>query len=111
VSWFGPAAEALLSTCRVARVAADPATDPRAARPGGWPGFSYTRLHGSPRTYYSAYGPDRLRALAQSFAPGPEEAWVIFDNTVLGAAADDALTLQRILAAAGAEICAARGGG
>lgn len=99
-SWFEPGADRLLVTHRIARVAADPAPDPRAAIPGGWQDFAYVRLHGSPRIYYSAYGPDRLAALARSLDPGCPETWVIFDNTALGAAAEDALALSEILAAA-----------
>jgi uncharacterized protein YecE (DUF72 family) len=96
-SWFEPAADGLLATHRIARVAADPARDPRGATPGGWRGFTYVRLHGSPRIYYSAYGPDRLAALARTLDPECPETWVIFDNTTLGAAVEDALALGEIL--------------
>ncbi|HEX8693911.1 MAG TPA: DUF72 domain-containing protein [Longimicrobium sp.] len=99
-SWFGAEPEALLAAQRVARVAADPAPVPEAAAPGGWAGLAYFRLHGSPRTYYSAYTPDFLDALAARLRPlsraGP--AWCIFDNTAAGAAAGDALQLLRRLA-------------
>jgi uncharacterized protein YecE (DUF72 family) len=98
-SWFEPAADDLLAAHRVARVAADPARDPRAATPGGWRDFTYVRLHGSPRIYYSAYGPDRLAALARTLDRRAAETWIIFDNTALGAAAEDALALGEILAA------------
>jgi uncharacterized protein YecE (DUF72 family) len=87
-SWFGAAAEALLAEYRIARVAADPAVVPEAARPGGFSGFAYWRLHGSPRMYYSAYAPARLAALARSL---DANAWCIFDNTAQGAAVTDAL--------------------
>jgi len=94
-SWFEPEAEALLAANRVARAAADPARDPRAAAPGGWPGLAYWRLHGSPRMYYSSYEPARLAALAQAMAAHPApEVWAIFDNTTSGAAAANALDLQ-----------------
>lgn len=96
-SWFEPAADALLTAHEVARAAADPARDPRAATPGGWRRFSYVRLHGSPRMYYSPYGADRLAELAQSLEGPGQEAWVIFDNTASGAAAEDALILRQIL--------------
>ena len=59
-SWFEAEADALLAEHQVARVAADPAKLPEAARPGGWPGLAYFRLHGSPRTYWSSYEPDAL---------------------------------------------------
>jgi uncharacterized protein YecE (DUF72 family) len=87
-SWFTPEGETLLKQFHVARVAADPAVVPEAARPGGWNGFTYWRLHGSPRMYYSAYAPARLAALAQSL---DANAWCIFDNTAQGAAVTDAL--------------------
>jgi uncharacterized protein YecE (DUF72 family) len=68
--------------------------------PGGWPPFVYLRLHGTPRVYYSSYEPSLLRALAerlrQAQADGAE-AWCIFDNTASGAAAANALELQRLL--------------
>lgn len=91
-SWFTPEATAHLLAHRIARVAADPAIVPEAAEPGGWPGLAYWRLHGSPRMYYSPYGPARLAALAPRLAP---DAWVIFDNTADGHALADALHLLR----------------
>jgi uncharacterized protein YecE (DUF72 family) len=100
-TWFAPGPEAMLKAFRVARAAADPAVVPAAAEPGGWPGFVYRRLHGSPKIYYSGYGPDRLDAYAQaiaseSAAPARGEAgsWCIFDNTAEGHAIPDALSLQ-----------------
>lgn len=80
----------------VARVAADPARVPAAGEPGGWPGLVYFRLHGSPRTYYSAYDEEYLDALASRLAEhaaAGRQAWCIFDNTVLGAATRNALDL------------------
>ena len=94
-TWFTPAADDLLRELAVARVAADPARVPAAAEPGGWRGLTYYRLHGSPRTYYSAYSEEFLAALAarlQVEAEGP--AWCIFDNTTLGAATGNALDLR-----------------
>ena len=93
-SWFEPDADRLLEDYRIARVAADPARVPAAAAPGGWRGFSYWRLHGSPRMYWSAYGPERIAAFAKAIADG---AWTVFDNTTSGAAAEDALALQAFL--------------
>lgn len=97
-SWFEDDADALLKAHAVARVAADPARHPRAGEPGGWPGLAYWRLHGSPRMYFSPYGPDRLAAVAGAIrASAADDCWCIFDNTASGAAAADALTLQRLL--------------
>jgi uncharacterized protein YecE (DUF72 family) len=97
-SWLEDGAEDLLRRHRVARVAADPAVDPRAARPGGWAGLDYHRLHGSPQIYRSSYGDGRLTAVAASMETGAGESWCIFDNTASGAAAADALQLTRLLA-------------
>jgi uncharacterized protein YecE (DUF72 family) len=94
-SWFTPAVSTLLADFQIARVAADPARVPEAAIPGGWPGLVYYRLHGSPRTYYSSYSDEFLRTLATKLtAPN---TWVIFDNTAVGFAAQNALTLQSLL--------------
>lgn len=79
-SWFEEAAERLLVDQRIARVAADPAKHPGAGEPGGWPGFAYWRLHGSPRVYFTPYGPERLDAFATALRAGPAKAWCIFDT-------------------------------
>ncbi|MBA1183541.1 DUF72 domain-containing protein [Stutzerimonas nitrititolerans] len=98
-SWLD--AETLLQQARIARVAADPAPFAEAARPGGWTGFRYYRLHGSPRIYYSAYGDDRLASLTERLVEAPKgvDTWCIFDNTASGAAVADALHMQRLLSA------------
>jgi len=98
-SWFEAPADALLAGARVARVAADPARHPGAGVPGGWPSLAYWRLHGAPRMYFSAYGEDVLLRLARAMSTTPAaERWCIFDNTASGAAANDALRLQALLA-------------
>lgn len=98
-SWFLGEADAQLKDFGVARVAADPARVPAAAEPGGDPGFAYWRWHGSPQMYRSFYGEERLAPLAGRLRAGPAHAWVVFDNTTSGAAADDALRLRAMLAA------------
>ena len=99
-SWFEADADALLSAHRIARAAADPPRHALAAKPGGWPGLVYCRLHGSPRMYWSAYEDEALERLAALLrADGPEERWCIFDNTGSGAAAADALRLKALLGA------------
>ncbi len=89
-TWFAQPAGDDLRRFEVARVAADPARVPEAARPGGWDGFAYYRWHGSPRTYYSAYGEERARDMADLVTAARGPAWCIFDNTTLGAATEDA---------------------
>ena len=106
-SWFEPAVDRLLTRLRVGRVAADPARWPAAAVPGGWLGPAgdgvgavvYHRWHGSPRTYYSAYGDAWLQERASELAGWPDGAdrWCIFDNTASGAALADALRLRAAL--------------
>jgi uncharacterized protein YecE (DUF72 family) len=96
-TWFTPQGDALLSTHRIARVGADPVRAPGGDQPGGWPGFAYRRLHGSPRVYYSSYDEAYLTRLADEVAGDPPDSWCVFDNTTSGAAADNALTLQHSL--------------
>ena len=95
-SWFTPAADALLASLHVARVAADPAICDDAALPGGWRGLSYWRLHGSPVMYRSNYL-DRIPAYADLLrqeAKDRRPVWCIFDNTASSAGAGDALALM-----------------
>lgn len=93
-SWFLRAANELLAGFGIARVAADPALHSLGGDPGGWTGLSYFRLHGAPRVYYSAYGPDRVAALARRLKGlRSQEVWCVFDNTASGAATADALEL------------------
>jgi uncharacterized protein YecE (DUF72 family) len=99
-TWFGDAAEALLVSHQVARVAADPPIVSQAALPGGWQRFLYIRLHGSPKIYYSAYSPETIRTTAQRLGDAPEQLedrWCIFDNTALGEATGQALDLLQRL--------------
>jgi uncharacterized protein YecE (DUF72 family) len=94
VSWFTDQAAALLVQHKVCRVAADPAVCAAAAKPGGWRGLSYWRLHGSPKMYRSSYA-DRIAGYAQALREeaASRETWRIFDNTASSAAASDALAL------------------
>ena len=101
-SWFDDAADALLDELEIARVAADPALVPAAARPGGWRGLTYLRLHGSPQMYRSSYPNDRLRAYAAAIAAeaaAGRPCWCMFDNTAASAALPDTLALAALLAA------------
>jgi uncharacterized protein YecE (DUF72 family) len=95
-SWLSAEADGRLIEAGVARAAADPATDDRAAAPGGFGGLAYFRLHGSPVMYASAYGDERLAALAQAVMDKAQSrpTWCVFDNTKFGAATTDALALM-----------------
>ncbi len=85
-SWFGGPVDRLLRSYEIARVAADPPKGSElAGRPGGWTGMCYWRLHGTPRTYYSNYEENWLRAFAEKLRmfesqSAPEESWIIFDT-------------------------------
>ena len=100
VSWFTEDADSLLRQLAVARVAADPSICEAAARPGGWGGLRYWRLHGSPVIYRSSYL-DRIESYAAQLASADAAAgdtWCIFDNTASSAGAGDALALIEALA-------------
>lgn len=99
-SWFEPGADELLRDSGIARVAADPARVPIASEPGGSRDFSYFRLHGSPKVYYSSYSDEFINHLAgrlQRENEADRMVWCIFDNTTLGAATRNALDLSRAL--------------
>lgn len=99
-SWFHYTASAALRDLAIARVAADPARFTQAAVPAGDRALQYLRLHGSPRMYYDAYSEAALRQIAQRLRrPCRHTAarWCIFDNTALGHATGNALTLMRML--------------
>jgi uncharacterized protein YecE (DUF72 family) len=98
-TWFDAPVASLLEHYRVSRVAADPARVPDARVPAGWPRFVYFRLHGSPRTYWSRYDENAIRAMAHSMRSLPEadEVWCVFDNTASGAALENAWELHERL--------------
>lgn len=100
-SWFAPDADELMRQWEVARVLADPVLHDGGRAPGGWPGFVYVRLHGSPRMYYSEYEGSVMVALANRLRIAQaecDESWCIFDNTASGAAVTNALQLVEALA-------------
>lgn len=95
-TWFTSEAESLLESYQVARVAADPAVVPDAAKPGGWQEAVYYRLHGSPKMYYSRYSTEQIDTYAdrlEKAAMDAEEVWCIFDNTAEFHATENALYL------------------
>lgn len=95
-TWFSTAADAVLDSFHIGRVAADPSPIPEGAVPGGWAGIVYYRLHGSPRRYWSVYEKERLETWARSLAALPKrvQAWCIFDNTAGGGAIANAQQLM-----------------
>ena len=95
-SWFEDDVDRMLMDSGVARAAADPAVVPSAARPGGWRGPRYWRLHGSPVIYRSSYDPDAIARIASALGEesAQAEAWCIFDNTASSAATLNALDLM-----------------
>ena len=94
-SWFTPKIDDWLAGRRISRVAADPARVDGADHPGGWKGMNYFRLHGSPRIYSSPYEESALRVTKDKLlkSAGTAETWCIFDNTALGAAMENALSV------------------
>ncbi|AHI26290.1 hypothetical protein BGC31_00905 [Komagataeibacter xylinus] len=99
-SWFVPEVSHMLARLRIARVAADPARPCPAARPGGWNGLAYFRLHGSPRIYESTYAKETIEthaAMITSLAMRGIDVWTIYDNTTYGAATQNAFELMEIL--------------
>jgi len=83
-----------------ARVAADPSLAQGGGEPGGWRGLAYFRLHGSPRIYYSSYDSAYLDALADQLRDMRRRripTWCVFDNTALGAAAHNGLSIAERL--------------
>jgi uncharacterized protein YecE (DUF72 family) len=94
-SWFTAESDSMLQELAITRVTADPPT------PGVGPQGSsaYLRLHGVPRVYYSSYDAAALDALSARLRHAREtaETWCIFDNTALGAAMENALSLRELL--------------
>jgi uncharacterized protein YecE (DUF72 family) len=96
-SWFGDEATALLRESGVVRVVADP--------PAGVPGpyvatcanAAYVRLHGSPLIYRSIYEPQRLARVAAWLDTQHGDCLVVFDNTMSGTQAGQAVQLRRLL--------------
>jgi uncharacterized protein YecE (DUF72 family) len=96
-SWFAADVDGMLVRRQVARVAADPALHRSGGKPGGWRERAYFRLHGAPRIYDSPYDRlslDKHAATVAALAAGGAEVWTIFDNTMHGAATENALELQ-----------------
>ncbi len=62
--------------------------------------FTYVRLHGSPRIYYSNYSEEALEGWAGKLRPELDQGhdcYVYFDNTAAGHAPTNAVTLEQLL--------------
>jgi uncharacterized protein YecE (DUF72 family) len=91
ISWAELEAITILQEYNIERVIADPVKVPiqsNTKQP-----FSYYRLHGSPEIYSSSYDAKFLDQLAKELN---DSSWVIFDNTRLGAGAQNALELKQL---------------
>jgi uncharacterized protein YecE (DUF72 family) len=68
---------------------------PKLNAPAAFGALIYSRLHGSPRIYYSPYSERDLNKIAAALSTGAaRERWCVFDNTASGAARANALDLR-----------------
>lgn len=94
-SWSSDEAVELLHKFSVAFVIADPAPLPPREVPDT--DITYLRLHGSPEMYKSSYSHDTLQEIKKQLANRActtTNLWCVFDNTMDGAAIQNALTLR-----------------
>jgi len=96
-TWFTHGASRLLQTFQAGRVIADPTVVPLLDDVSGVSDTVYYRLHGSPRIYYSSDPADDIAVLVKKMRGQAEgrTAWCNVDNTALGAATVNALTVQK----------------
>lgn len=95
-TWFTGAADSRLDAHGVGRVGADPSCGERGDEPSGSERIAYFRLHGSPVMYTSSYSDEYLGQLAERIGELRSPSWCVFDNTARGAAAINAVDLQRL---------------
>ncbi len=91
ISWMQLEAVALLHEYNIQRVIVKPVVKPLKSKSNDL--FEYYRLHGSPKMYSSSYDDKFLDQLAKDVN---NSSWVIFDNTRLGAATQNALDLKHL---------------
>jgi uncharacterized protein YecE (DUF72 family) len=92
-TWFSHAVDDLFARFDIARVRAHPVPALCADPEPGNADFTYLRLHGAPRMYYSSYSQEFLDGLRSRIAVGSARTWCIFDNTADGAAWPNALSI------------------
>lgn len=93
-SWLSKESKALMKDFKVSKVLADPERCPNDSKTIlSTGGITYVRLHGSPDIYRSSYTRSFLRQLHQELS-SYRKPWCIFDNTTLGKATGNALTLR-----------------
>jgi uncharacterized protein YecE (DUF72 family) len=65
-----------------------------------------SRLHGSPRPYYSRYSDEFVKALARKAEElaGTARVWCVFDNTASGWAIENAIALRMELASSSCQV-------
>jgi hypothetical protein len=89
LSWFGDDAELLLRKFSMARVAADPALLPDAARPGGWPGAGlFPPSWIAPAVLFCIFWRLLVAAGGKSRQPLQQSHDASLDNTASGALAN-----------------------
>ena len=90
LSWTEVPTLTIMKDYNIGFVRADPDRCPYPHMMGD---ITYERLHGSPDIYRSSYAPEVIDTLAETLSSG--EHWIIFDNTTLGHATQNALDLQK----------------
>ena len=95
-SWKCPEALELMKDFNVSKVVADPEKCEFSKRNIDYGGVSYLRYHGQPVIYRSSYGDEVLKELKEKILHSPRDLWVIFDNTTMGHATENALKLMNM---------------
>ncbi len=96
LSWASKESMKLMKEYKVSKVIADPERCPVDSKNIlSLGGITYARLHGSPVIYRSSYPKSFIKKLHQDLS-SYERPWCIFDNTALGKATGNALTLRSL---------------
>lgn len=89
MSWMSDESISLIKQFRISKVIADPEKCPGELKGE----IKYYRLHGSPEIYKSNYEEDYLNNLYEELNRATTDVWCIFDNTTLGYATNNAVTI------------------